>query len=232
MQVDPQPFPLAILDDETVVRRVKDGEIGLFEIVMRRYNQRLYRIVRSILGTDADVEDVLQEAYLKAFAHLAQFEGRSSFATWLTKIAIHEATARARKGRRFESLPGGGGDGDGAAHLLEPRSSLPDPEERAARHEVMRLVEEAVEHLPDSFREVFVMREIEQMTQAETAECLGIKEETVKTRLHRARSLIERYLLARAGEGIRGAYVFGNSRCDRLVANVTSAIAAGRTPGP
>jgi RNA polymerase sigma-70 factor (ECF subfamily) len=215
MQPDPKPVAPGILDDEAVIDRVKGGEIALFEIVMRRYNQRLYRVVRSILGTDTDAEDVVQEAYLKAYGHLEQFEGRSSFATWLTKIAVHEATARARRGRRFQPLADAAGDDEG--RVVELRSSLPDPEQDAARHELIRLIEDAIDHLPDPYREVFVMREIEQMNQAETAECLGIKEETVKTRLHRARGHIETYLLERAGQGIRTAYAFGNSRCTRIV---------------
>jgi RNA polymerase sigma-70 factor, ECF subfamily len=227
MQADPKTPPFTILDDETVIGRVKQGEIALFEIVMRRYNQRLYRIIRSILGTDSDVEDVLQEAYLKAYSHLDQFEGRSSFATWLTKIAVYEAMARARRGRRFQPLEVTMGDDEG--RVVEPRSSLPDPEQNAAQHELMRLIEEAVDHLSDSFREVFVMREIEQMSQAETAECLGLKEETVKTRLHRARGHIESYLLKRAGEGIRTAYSFGDSRCTRIVTIVLQEIAEGRS---
>ena len=229
MQADPKPFALAILDDETVISRVKQGESALFEIVMRRYNQRLYRIIRSILGSDSDVEDVLQEAYLKAYGHLDQFEGRSSFATWLTKIAVYEAMARARRGRRFQPLAVATGDDEN--RVLELRSSLPDPEQNAAQHELMRLIEEAVDHLPDSFREVFVMREIEQMNQAETAECLGLKEGTVKTRLHRARGHIESYLLARAGQGIRSAYSFGDSRCTRIVTIVLQEIAGGQSQG-
>ena len=229
MQADPKTPPFTILDDETVIGRVKEGEIALFEIVMRRYNQRLYRIIRSILGTDSDVEDVLQEAYMKAYGHLGQFEGRSSFATWLTKIAVYEAMARARRGRRFQPLAVATGDDENPVEEL--RSGLPDPEQNAAQHELMRLIEEAVDHIPDSFREVFVMREIEQMNQAETAECLGIKEETVKTRLHRARGQIESYLLTRAGQGIRTAYSFGDSRCTRIVTIVLQEIAEGRSPG-
>src|ERR1035437_2916125 len=104
MQADSNALPHTILDAETAIPSVKEGEIALLEIVMRRYNQRLYRIIRSILGTDSDVEDVLPEAYLKAYGHLDQFEGRSSFATWLTKIAVYEAMARARRGRRFQPL--------------------------------------------------------------------------------------------------------------------------------
>src|SRR5512140_293140 len=155
MQADPNPLALTLLDDETVIRRVQQGEIGLFEIVMRRYNQRLYRIIRSILGTDSDVEDVLQEAYLKAYGHLGQFEGRSSFATWLTKITVYEAMARARKGRRFEPLEVTMGDDESG--VVELRSSFPDPEQNASQHEMRRLIEEAVDQLPDVFREVFVM---------------------------------------------------------------------------
>jgi RNA polymerase sigma-70 factor (ECF subfamily) len=229
MQADPRLLALTILDDETVIGRVKQGETALFEIVMRRYNQRLYRIIRSILGTDSDVEDVLQEAYLKAYGHLDQFEGRSSFATWLTKIAVYEAMARARWGRRFQPLVVATRDDE--SRVVELRSSLPSPEQNAAQHELMRLIEEAVDHLPDSFREVFVMREIEQMNQAETAECLGLKEETVKTRLHRARGHIESYLLKRAGQGIRTAYSFGDSRCTRIVTIVLQEIAGGRSRG-
>jgi RNA polymerase sigma-70 factor (ECF subfamily) len=229
MQPDPTPPALTLLDDETVIRRVQRGEIALFEIVMRRYNQRLYRIIRSILGSDSDVEDVLQEAYLKAYGHLGQFEGRSSFATWLTKIAIHEASARARKGRRFQPLEVAVGDDE--SPVAELRSALPDPEQDASRHEVKRLIEEAVDHLPDTFREVFVLREIEQMSQAETAECLELKEETVKTRLHRARRQIESHLLARAGQGIRSAFTFGDSRCTGVVTAVLQHIAEGRVPG-
>lgn len=230
MKPEPSSLPAATLDDERVVLRVKDGDVALFEILMRRYNQRLYRIVRSILGGEADVEDVIQDTWLRSYRHLDQFEGRSSFATWLTKIAVHEALARAKRRRRFVPLPEGAEEGGG--RLLEFRSSLPGPEEDASRHELMRFVEEAVDHLPDSFREVFVMREVEQLNQAETAECLGIREETVKTRLHRARGLIEAYLLARAGQGIRTAFSFGHSRCDRIVAAVLERIAEGENPAP
>lgn len=228
MQAETRPSEPPVLDDETVVARVRAGEIALFEIVMRRYNQRLYRVARSILGSDSEVEDVIQEAYLRAYGHLDQFEGRSSFATWLTKIAVYEAMARSRKGRRFQPLEETMGDDEG--RVVELRSSLPDPEADASRHELGRLIEEAVDHLPDAFREVFVLREIEQLNQAETAECLGLKEETVKTRLHRARRLIESHLLARAGQGLRSAFTFGDTRCTRIVTTVLGRIAEGRSP--
>ena len=123
--------------------------------------------------------------------------------------------------------------GDDESRVVELRSTLPNPEQDASRHELKRLIEEAVDHLPDTFREVFVMREIEQISQAETAECLGLKEETVKTRLHRARRQIESHLLARAGQGIRDTYAFGDSRCNRIVTTVLQRIAwrSSWTPG-
>jgi RNA polymerase sigma-70 factor (ECF subfamily) len=229
MKADAPPLAPPALDDETVIRRVIGGDAALFEVVMRRYNQRLYRIVRSILGTDSDVEDVLQDVYLKAFRHVDQFEGRSSFATWLTKIAVYEAMARARTGRRLDQLVESSDDEQG--RVVDLRSTFPDPEEEASREELRRLIEEAVDHLPDSFREVFVMREIEQMSSAETAVCLGIPEGTVKTRLHRARAQIERYLVSRAGQEIRTAYAFGDRRCDRVVVNVLRAIGGDQSPG-
>ena len=230
MQADPRPIAPTALDDAEVIRRVKEGEPALYEIVMRRYNQRLYRVVRSILGNAADVEDVVQEAWVRAYRALDRFEGRSSFATWLTKIAVHEALARARRSIRLVPLPDGGEDDAGPLPAL--RSSAPDPEQDAARHELLRLVEEAVDQLPDSFREVFVLREVEQLSQAETAECLGVKEETVKTRLHRARARIESHLLARTGQALRTAFAFGHSRCDRIVDSVLARIARGESPAP
>jgi RNA polymerase sigma-70 factor (ECF subfamily) len=230
MQADPKPLAPTALDDAEVIRRVKEGEPALYEIVMRRYNQRLYRVVRSILGNAADVEDVVQEAWVQAYRALGQFEGRSSFATWLTKIAVHEALARARRSMRLVPLPDGGDDS--GSPLLALRSPGPDPEQDAARHELLRLVEEAVEKLPDSFREVFVLREVEQLSQAETAECLGLREETVKTRLHRARARIESHLLARTGQALRTAFAFGQSRCDRIVGSVLARIGGSEDPAP
>src|SRR5262245_47434980 len=150
------------LSDGEVVERVKAGETALFEVLMRRYNQRVYRVARAILGNDGEAEDVMQDAYVRAYAHLDQFAGRASFATWLTRIAVHEALARARRSRRFEVL-----EPDGAEEPLQDAGSLPaherDPERRMFDHEMKTLLEAAIAALPRDYRMVFVLREVEGM---------------------------------------------------------------------
>jgi RNA polymerase sigma-70 factor (ECF subfamily) len=175
----------AMLDEE-VVGRVRTGEIALYEFVMRRYNQRLFRIARSIVYSDHEAEDVLQDAYVRAYVHLDQFAGKSTFATWLTEIAIYEARARAKRQKQFENASPGAED-----RTMEGlRSSARDPEQQALDCEARTFLEATVDQLPGDYRAVFVMREIEEMTTSETAECLEITEENVKMRLFRARKMI------------------------------------------
>src|SRR6185312_11436344 len=144
-----------LLDDE-VVRRVLAGEQHLYELLMRRYNQRIFRVVRSVISNDADAEDVLQEAWVRAFEHLRQFEGRSSFSTWVTKIAFYESLARARKSAQFTSLDENHGE------------DMDSPEKLAIRDELGKMLQSAVDLLPPTYRSVFVMREVERMSTAET----------------------------------------------------------------
>ncbi len=210
------------LADEEVVRRVRAGQIDLFEVLMRRYNQRVYRIARAVLRSDTEAEDVTQEAWVRAYAHLDQFAGRAAFRTWLGRIALHESWARARRGRRQESLePAPGVEG----RKVKPESPARDPEKAAFDREVRSLVEAAVEGLPEIYRTVFMLRHVEELSTSETAELLELSEETVKTRLHRARSALQRELLAEAGAGIRQAFPFLGARCDRMVASVLARIA-------
>jgi RNA polymerase sigma-70 factor (ECF subfamily) len=208
---------LPISDDE-VVRRVRAGETGLFEVVMRRYNQRLYRVARAILREDAEAEDVTQQAFVNAYRHLDQFAGRAKFSTWLTRIAVHEALARARRRGRFDGQETvDDGDGDTMDALKSPG---PDPERQAFVGELRGLLESAIEALPQHYRAVFVMRAVEGMSTAESAECLEITEETAKTRLHRARILLRDALYERAGIESAAAFSFEAPRCDRVVAAV------------
>ena len=173
------------LSDEEVVARVLAGETSMFEIVMRRYNQRLYRVARSILRNDSEAEDVMQDAYVRAYEHLDQFAGRARFSTWLTRIAVNEALARQRRGNRYQELePMSQSDGDPMDGF---RSMALNPEQEASNSQIRRLLEEAVEKLPDAYRTVFVLREIEEMSTADTANVLELSEENVKVRLHRAR---------------------------------------------
>jgi RNA polymerase sigma-70 factor (ECF subfamily) len=201
------------------VARVRAGETHLFEVLMRRHNQRVYRAARAILRDEGEAEDVMQDAYVRAYAHLHEFEGRARFSTWLTRIAVHEALARSRRGRRFQAL-----DDTEAESMPTPRST---PEQQASDHEVGALLETAIDSLSEDFRAVFVLRAVEEMSVAETAECLGIPEDTVKTRLFRARARLQEALLQAFEPSIPRAYEFHLSRCDRVVAAVLARIGAG-----
>jgi RNA polymerase sigma-70 factor, ECF subfamily len=201
------------LNDKELVRRVLDGDSALFEVLMRRYNQRLFRAARAIVGDDSDAEDVIQQAYVNAYLHLDQFSDRARFSTWLTKIVIHEALARVRH-HSFANLT------YCPAALEDFQSNLPDPEHQAFASELRRLLEAAVDALPPSYRIVFVLREIEGLTTTETGNCLDLAEDTVKTRLHRARTLLREELCTRAGAATSDAFRFHAQRCDRVVARV------------
>jgi RNA polymerase sigma-70 factor (ECF subfamily) len=203
----------ASLRDEEVVERVLAGDKGLFELLMRRYNQRLYRVARAILGNDAEAEDVMQDAYVRAYAHLDQYAGHAAFSTWLTRIAVYEAMARARRRRRVVEMDG----------MSEPtRENLSTskdrgPEQRAIDRDLRGALESAIQALPETYRCVVLMRDVEGLSTAETAECLGLNEPVVKTRLHRGRALLRRDLTERSGAALGGAFPFHLSRCDRVV---------------
>lgn len=208
--------------DEEVVGRVLQGETALFEIIMRRYNQRLYRVAYSILRNESEAEDVMQDAYVRAYQHLDQFARRAKFSTWLTRIAVHEALARVQRRRRVQELdaePDGG-----YMNLLT--ANAPDPEQQASNHELVALLQRAVLALPVNYRSVLVLRDIEEMSTADTAEALELTEENVKVRLHRARALLRRELFARAGAQRANAFPFMGTRCDRMVEAVMKRLAA------
>jgi RNA polymerase sigma-70 factor (ECF subfamily) len=208
--------------DEQVVERVLAGEAGLYEIIMRRYNQRLFRVVVAILRDDAEAEDVMQEAYVRAYRHLAQFEGRAQFSTWLIRIAVHEALARRRRSARLEQLAEDGQEDSVSMNVVAPG---PDPEQHASRSEVSEMLEKAILALPENYRTVLVMRDIEEMSTADTAAALSISEENVKTRLHRGHALLRRELMAQAGQNKSQAFAFMGARCDRVVTEVLKRIA-------
>jgi len=206
------------ITDEELVQRIVNGDAALFEILMRRHNQRIYRAVRAVLRADDDAEDVMQQAYLNAYQHLHQFAGDAQFSTWLTRIAVNEALGRRRK--RTRALDQGTEDVD--ISLVE--SSTPDPEQQASHSELRDVMEREVAALPDAFRVVVVMRDIEGLSTSETAACLGISEDLVKQRLHRARAMLRENLYQRAGVTLASLFAFGNARCDRVVAAVMARI--------
>jgi RNA polymerase sigma-70 factor (ECF subfamily) len=213
----------AVLPDEEIVARVQKGEHALFEILMRRHNQRLYRAARAILRDENEVEDVLQQTYMNAFSHLQQFESRSLFSTWLTRILINEASRRRRK---LERSPSGGPAVDAIdEHDGPTRPTEPNPEHRAYASELRRVLEDAVDSLPDSYRIVFMLRDVEGMSTSETALALGLADEAVKTRLHRGRAMIRRAVRERLGSVAADAFPFHAPRCDRVVYAVLTWIA-------
>jgi len=228
-QARPAPAAAATLSDEEVVARVRSGEVSLFEVLMRRYNQRLYRVARAILADDGEAEDVMQDAYVRAFSHLDQFAGRARFSTWLTRIAVYEALARARRRRRTVEI-------DAMDHgkrqtLPGLRSTERSPEQQVIDQNLKALLESAIERLSESHRSVLVLRDIECMSTAETAECLGVSEAVVKTRLHRGRALLRRELADASASVLHGAFSFHLNRCDRVVATVFRRLAAAAAAG-
>lgn len=211
--------------DEEVVDRVRAGETALYELIMRRYNQRLYRVARAILRNDDEAEDVMQDAYVRAYQHLDQFAARAPFSAWLTRIAVHEALARKRLQDRLEHIDDTRRVGESPMQITE---FSPGPEENASRAEAGRLLEEAVLALPEQFRIVLVLRDVEDLSTAETAAALDISEENVKVRLHRARAMIRRWLMDRVGANAKDAFPFMGERCDRVVRNVLARLTDSR----
>jgi RNA polymerase sigma-70 factor (ECF subfamily) len=214
------------LPDSEIVRRVCAGESALFEILMRRHNQRVYRAARAVVKDEAEVEDVMQQAYINAFTHLHQFEERSQFSTWLIRIALHEAFGRRRKMRQTESMTANQSNldedhGELMDTIASPRA---DPERQAYAQELSRLLEAAVDTLPETYRTVFMLRDVEGLSTSETGEGLGLGEEAVKTRLHRARGMIRRAVTAQIGAVAAGSFQFHAPRCDRVVAAVFARI--------
>lgn len=214
----------ADVTDEFIVQRVLDGEIALFEIIMRRHNQRLYRMARAVLRDDSEAEDVMQEAYVRAYEHLRQFEGRARFATWLSRIALNEAFGRVREKKRItevETIP----DTEKEA-MQSLQSPNPDPEHQASNSEVRRLLEQEIEALPDDYRTICILRDVEEINSSEVAEILNITPANVNVRLHRAHALLRKRLFLRAGAQTHEAFLFHAPRCDRVVKAVFSKLEA------
>lgn len=203
--------------DQEVIERVKAGDTALYEIIMRRYNQRLYRVTRAILRDDGETEDVIQDAYVRAYQHLDQFAGDALFSTWLTRIAVHEALRRLRFRNRSQQLEDTEHDEEGLMSVVE--TSL-DPEQRASLAELGHFLEEAVLDLPDQYRTVVMLRDIEELSTLETAAALDLTEQNVKVRLHRGRAMMRDRLFARVGGSGKHAFPFMGTRCDRIVSSV------------
>jgi RNA polymerase sigma-70 factor (ECF subfamily) len=204
--------------DDDIVRRIRNGDTALYEILMRRHNQRIYRIARTILRDDAEAEDVMQEAYVRAYQHLGDFAGEAKFSTWLTKIAIYEALSRLRRRARIGE-PKSNSDMD--FDIMDTVTAEErDPERQAYDRELRLVLERAIEALPENYRSVFVLRMVEGLDVNETAAALDIGVENVKTRLHRGRAMLRKELQRRAGIVAPELFPFHLSRCNRVVEGV------------
>ncbi|HMN04582.1 MAG TPA: RNA polymerase sigma factor [Flavobacteriales bacterium] len=208
------------LSDLEVVERVRNGEKALCEILMRRHNQTLYRAVRSYLKDGDDVQDAMQEAYVKAFSKLDQYKGDAAFSTWLVRIGINEALQALRKQRALHVYA----DPEVRAERLTqlPDTGQMNPEQRTIREEHRRLLEQAVDRLPEDYRAVYMLREVEEMSVGEVSQSLDISEANVKVRLHRAKNMVKDALMG--AQEPASAFGFGNAHCDALVAAVMARI--------
>jgi len=203
---------IAASGDLELAHRAMARDGAAFRTIIKTHNQRLYRIARGVVRNDSEAEDIVQEAYVRAFAHLASFRGDASLGTWLSRIVINEALGRLRKRRRTVAMP----QNPQAEIIQFPLNPSDDPERTMAQRQILALVERATDSLPDIYRMVFVARVIEGLSIEETSELLGVRPETVKTRLHRARALLRKALDDQIGPVLLDAFPFAGRRCERL----------------
>jgi RNA polymerase sigma factor (sigma-70 family) len=207
------------LDDAGLVERARQRDPAAFWLIIKRHNQRLHRIARAVLDDDTEAEDVLQETYIHAFMHLSQFRAEARLSSWLTRIALNEALGRRRQRRPTVDIKAIEG-------MVAPFSAhKPDPEEAAALAEIRSLLERAVSGLPEPFRIVFIMRDVEEMSIEETALLLGLRPQTVSTRLHRARRLLREALGDKLATVFTDTFLFAGARCDCLAQLVLDRLA-------
>jgi RNA polymerase sigma factor (sigma-70 family) len=202
------------LDDAALVERAQRRDAAAFWLIIKRHNQRLHRIARAVLDDETEAQDVLQETYIHAFQHLSEFRAEARLSTWLTRITLNEALGRRRQRRPTVDV-------NSIKAMPAPVSAHEaDPEEGAALAEIRRMLERAVDDLPEHFRMVFIMRDVEEMSTEETALLLGLRPQTVKTRLHRARRLLREKLRDKFAAVFTDTFPFAGAPCDRLVQSV------------
>lgn len=216
------------LDEAALVERARQRDGAAFWLIIKRHNQRLYRVARGVLDDDTEAEDALQESYIRAFMHLSEFRGEARLSTWLTRIVLNESLGRRRQRRPmvdFATIEATYERANASAILAPLNGREPDPEAGAALAEIRRLLERAVDGLPEPFRLVFVMRDIEEMSIEETALHLGLRPQTVSTRLHRARRLLREALQDKLAAVFTDTFLFAGARCDRLTQSVLDRLA-------
>jgi RNA polymerase sigma-70 factor, ECF subfamily len=226
-----QPQP----GDAELARRIGARDERAFETMMRSHNRLLYRLARSILKDDAEAEDAVQEAYLAAYRGIATFRGGAKLSTWLARIVMNEAYGRLRKRKRavvvpLEAAPRGDQGESSLEEGIMPGETVERPDAAAMRAELRRMLERRIDALPDQFRSVFVLRDVEEMSVEETAECLDVPPATVRTRAFRARALLREALSRDLDAATVDAFGFAGERCDRIVANVLERVRLSNQP--
>jgi len=227
--------PIAALDDAALVARSRRGESAAFGQIMRRNNRRLFRVAHAILKDPGEAEEAVQETYVRAYRHLGDFRGKSALSTWLARIAANESISRLRRRRETVSLSLIPGGLDHPALREDAAVAMParhDPEASAARGEFRRVLERAIDDLPQDFRTVFILRAVEEFSVKDTAACLDIPPETVKTRFFRAKRLLRASLAQSFDAALTDAFPFAGRRCDRVVESVLRRLGLSETVRP
>ena len=197
------------------------GNAMAFETIVRRHNRLLFRTARGVVADDAEAQDVVQETYLRAFTHLQGYRGDSSLGTWLARIAINVALTSLRRNGRLVQLEESDDDAAEPEHAMPtPTSDSDAPDGLAERHELRALLQACIEELPVIYRSVFILRAVEEVSVEETASCLGVSPDVVKTRFLRARAMLRERLAARAESGLQETFAFAGARCDAVLAHV------------
>jgi RNA polymerase sigma-70 factor (ECF subfamily) len=210
------------IKESEVIRRILGGEKELYEILVRRNNQKLYRIIRSYLKEDAEIEDIMQNSYLKAYIKLYQFKLESSFSTWLIRIGINESLARLKEKGKLYHLNERSDDLRSNTILEIPDNKQLDPQDKMIRNEAKQLLENAIDHLDTKYKTVYMMKEVEEMSLKEIAIALDLTVANVKVRLHRSKEMLKEKIYEVANDKI--IFEFGFSRCDRITENVMKLI--------
>ena len=228
MEMAPASAPDAVLSDTALARQVVEGNLAAFEMVMRKSNRRLFRIARGVLRDDVEAEESLQEAYLIAYTQISTFRGEARLSTWLSRIVINEALGRLRKMKRERVVIPFAQEDRQIEHDDKERAltdeSMASPERETLRSELRGILERKIDDLPDAFRTVFIMREVEEMTVEDTAQCLSIPDATVRSRLFRAKGLLRESLAREMDIATLDVFGFAGERCDRIVAAVLSTL--------
>ena len=213
-------------DDAALVQRIRTGDSSAFELLMRRYNRRLYRLARAVLKDDKEAEDALQEAYLYAWRSMDQFRGEAALSTWLSRLVLNECFGRARRtARRHNVIPMVSSNTDvDMSNMAADEAGRPD--KLLARTQIRAVLERTLDELPESFRLVFILRSVEELSVEETAQSLGIPEATVRSRHFRAKSLLRESLAQEVDLAERDLFEFGGQQCDRVVAHVLARLTA------